>query len=48
MITLIIAILFTLGAIASSFSRKSRTWWVLTLLLAIAAIVNWLRYFEVM
>lgn len=48
MLTLVIAIVFTLAAIASTFSRKSRYWWGLTLLLAIAAIVNWLRWFEVM
>ncbi len=47
-LTLVIAILFTIAAIGSTFSRKSRTWWALSLLLAIAAIINWLRYFEVM
>lgn len=48
MMTLIIAIVFTLAAIVSTFSRKSRYWWALTLLLAAAAIINWLRWFEVM
>ncbi len=46
--TLIIAIVFTLAAIASTFSRKARYWWALTLLLALAALVNWARYFELM
>ncbi len=47
-LTLVIAILFTIAAIASTFSRKSRYWWALSLLLSAAAIINWLRYFEVM
>lgn len=46
-ITLIVAILFTIGAIVSAVVRKGRTWWVLTLLFAAAATINWLRWLEV-
>ena len=48
MLTLVIAILFTLAAIVSLVARRGRNWWALTLLLAAAAIINWLRWFEVM
>jgi hypothetical protein len=46
-ITLIVAILFTLAALASLFARKRRNWWLLTLLFVIGAAINWLRYFEI-
>ncbi len=46
-LTLIIAILFSLGAVASLFRRTSSYWWAFALVFAAGATINWLRYFEV-
>lgn len=47
-ITLIAAIVFTLAAVASTVGRRGRFWWAFTVLLVLAALVAWLRLFEVM
>jgi len=46
-LTLVVAILFTLGAIVSAVVRKGRNWWFLTLLFVAAAAINYLRYLEI-
>lgn len=47
-LTLVIAILFTVATILSLIARRGRTWWVLCLLFALAALINWARWFELM
>lgn len=46
-LTLIIAILFTAAVVITLFTRKTRYWWLIVITFAIAAGINWLRYFEV-
>ena len=48
MLTLIIAILFTLAAIGSLFYRRGSYWWLAPLVFTAGAIINWLRYFGMM
>lgn len=47
-ITLIVAILFTLAAAISLFNRRSKYWWLVTLLFTAGAAINWLRYYEIL
>jgi hypothetical protein len=47
-LTLIIAILFTLAALMSLFNRTVRYAWLMTIVFALLAALNWARYFEVM
>jgi hypothetical protein len=47
-LTLIVAILFTIAALLSPFNRASRHRWLLTAAFAAGAVINWLRYFEVL
>jgi hypothetical protein len=46
-VKLILAILFTLGFVASLIKRTGKPWWLLPVALLAAAAVNWLRYFEI-
>lgn len=46
-LTLIVAILFTVAVPISLLRRTASYWWLAPLIFTIGAIINWLRYFEV-
>jgi hypothetical protein len=46
-LTLVIAILFTLAAVAALVRPHPRYRWAMPVIFALGAVINWLRYFDV-
>jgi hypothetical protein len=46
-LTLVIAILFTIAFFLSLWKRTGRPWWLITIAFLAGAIINWLRYLDI-
>ena len=47
-LTLIVAILFTIAAVVALIYRRGSYWWLAPLAFTAGAVINWLRYFQIL